>query len=193
MARFDARNVISFHIFGACFWRADVRGRFGHCLFNTFCPNRGDVCGKYFCLFAFCRSAYSTARPYAHLSFFLQQFARRATAPIARQHCLRPRCLARAMLRIDLSFDNNGAGYIIISFGAAEKESRSGICDIDSIKGTPRFNLLRLVSTGFTSRVDNCRWLNSGTVLPLIERMFHLELFRFPFPSFLEDVSYVTN
>jgi hypothetical protein len=75
----------------------------------------------------------------------------------------------------DLSFDNNGAGYIIISFGAAEKESRSGICDIDSIKGTPRFNLLRLVSTGFTSRVDKCRWLNSGSVLPLVERMFHLE------------------
>ena len=29
---------------------------------------------------------------------------------------------------------------------------------------------------GVTSRVDTCRWLNSGLSLPLIERMFIYEL-----------------
>ena len=88
----------------------------------------------------------------------------------------------------------NGAGFVFISVlfratGYSQRDLRDWFTILDSLKGMPRFNSLRLASTGFTSRVDNCRWLNSGTVLPLIERMFHLELFRFPFPSFLEDVS----
>jgi hypothetical protein len=136
LARFDARNVISF-----IFWRLFLARRI--------CADDSDVvylmvsariagtCAVNILLIDLSVAVLIVRRGRMHtfLSFFNSSL-------VERQHRLRGNiAYGRDVWQgpcyesiFDLSFDNNGAGYIIISFGAAEKESRSGICDEDSIR-----------------------------------------------------------
>ena len=121
----DSTRVMLFFFI---FWRADVRGRFGRCLLNGFCPNRGDVCGKYF---AYLLSVAVLTVRRGRMHIFLSSTVRSSSDSTDCAATL----LTAAMFgkgHVTDQFPIDGAGRV--TFIWCGRESRSGICDEDSIR-----------------------------------------------------------